>query len=89
MLKKSNNFNAFYQCIKKYKQRMKMKLFREDVQKFKMMGTRYGFDIKEITIKADDWQDIIEALDELLKLRAENKKLKKELKNGDYQRLNK
>ena len=66
-----------------------MKLFREDVQRFKMMGTRYGFDIKEITIKADDWQDIIEALDELLKLRAENKKLKKELKNGDYQRLNK
>ena len=66
-----------------------MKLFREDVQRFKMMGTRYGFDIKKITIKADDWQDIIEALDELLKLRAENKKLKKELKNGDYQRLNK
>ena len=53
------------------------------------MGTRYGFDIKEITIKADDWQDIIEALDELLKLRTENKKLKKELKNGNYQRLNK
>lgn len=66
-----------------------MKLFCKDVQRFKMMGTRYGFDIKEITVKADDWQDIIEALDELLKLRTENKKLKKELKNGDYQRLNK
>ncbi|MCI7023580.1 MAG: hypothetical protein MR964_05070 [Campylobacter sp.] len=58
-----------------------MKLFSKDVQRFKMMGTRYGLSsIKEITIKADDWQDILGALDELLKLRAENKKIKKDLK---------
>lgn len=60
-----------------------MKLFWKDVHKFKMMGTRYGFsDIEEITVKIDDWQDIMEALDELLKLRTENKKLKKEIKES-------